>query len=117
MTHSQGYPPDLPAPATNTLALASLVSGVVALVLAGCTCGFGGLTGLVAFFLGATGRRRVRASEGREGGEGLALAGMITGVVAMVIGLLAVTFLVLAVFTGNADFTTDPRSPYDDYGF
>lgn len=91
--------------------LASLIAGVISLVLALFTCGFGGLSGLVAIGLAATGRRRIRNSAGSEAGDGLALAGLITGAVATAIGLLAVAFVVIAVISGNADLTPDPMTP------
>jgi hypothetical protein len=61
-------------------------------VLSWC-CGLG-LVGLVAIVLGVKARREVRLSGGRLHGDGLALAGIVTGLVAVVLGVLV---LVLAV--------------------
>lgn len=110
----QGAPAGGPPPSTNGKALASLITGIGALVLAFCSCGLGGLVGIVALFLGLKGRSDIRSSAGRQGGEGVALGGIITGVLATLIGVLAVAFWIWVVATGNADFNTDPTEPYGD---
>ncbi len=61
-----------PIPRTNPLAIASLVCGVVGIGL----CGMPSIVGIV---LGHSARRQIRESEGRESGDGIALAGLIAG--------------------------------------
>ena len=95
-----GYAPVLP---TNTKATAALITGITALVLSWC-CGLGVL-GLVAVVLGMKGRSEVRRSQGTQTGEGLALAGIITGAIAVVIGLLVIALIVVVFATGSATFT------------
>jgi len=118
---SAGYPPagygqqpdyGGPTPSTNGKALASLITGIGALVLALCTCGLGGLVGLVAAFLGFKGRGDIKASGGRQSGDGLALGGIITGLVAVLIALAAIALFAIAIATGNTEFSTDPTDPY-----
>jgi len=100
----QGAPPPgyAPVPVTNGKATASMITGVSTLVLSWC-CGLGVL-GLVAVFLGVRARTEIRLAGGAESGEGLAVTGIVTGVLATVIGLLTVVVVVLVVATGQAAF-------------
>lgn len=73
-------PPMMPGPiytppVTNDgKAVASLVLGILSMV-----CCMGALTGIPAIILGALSKRDISRSGGALGGEGLAIAGMITG--------------------------------------
>jgi hypothetical protein len=61
------------SPPTNTMAIVSLIAGVVswfALPL---------LAGVVAIVTGHMARNQIRTSFGREGGDGLALVGLVLG--------------------------------------
>lgn len=121
------YPPPQPAwgypaepgyghqltPTNNGKAIASLITGISALVLALCSCGLGGVVGIVAVFLGFAGRANIKASGGRESGEGMALGGIITGILATLIALAAIAFFAVVIATGNTDFTTFPSDPYN----
>jgi len=100
----QGPPPSgyAPVPPTNGKATASMVTGVSTLVLSWC-CGLG-LLGLVAVFLGMRARTEIRLSAGAQAGEGLAVAGIVTGALAALIGLLSIVLVVLVVVTGQAAF-------------
>ena len=109
-----GYPPHpqggwgYPAPVANGKATAALVTGVTTLVLAWCV-GFG-LVGLLAVFLGVRARQEIRASGGRQTGDGIALAGIVTGTIAAVVGLLALVVIIVAVLAspeaGTATFNS-----------
>jgi len=71
------YPPSgYQPPSTNGLAIASLVLGVVGWI----PCGAGSI---VAIVLGFVARSQIRASQGRQGGDGLALAGIVLGFLAV----------------------------------
>ena len=95
-----GYPPGVP---TNGKATAALVIGITTLVLSWC-CGFG-LVGIVAIVLGARARNEIARSGGRQEGDGLALAGIITGAVATVIGVAALVAIGIALArTGGSGF-------------
>ena len=84
-----------PAPSTNGLAIAALVLSIVGWV----PCGVGSV---VAVILGFVARSQIRQSQGRQGGDGLALAGIILGFV----GVAFVVFsLVLSVATGSNSST------------
>lgn len=94
------YPPQGAAPGavgagvakTSTLAITSLVTGILSLV----ACPLFGIVGLITGF---SAKRKIRESNGEETGEGIATAGIITsGIGVLLIGgifilILAVTFL------------------------
>jgi hypothetical protein len=81
------------------MAIASMVVSVVS--AAGlCAYGFGGLIGIVGAILGHVSRRQIRSRY--EGGEGMALAGIIVGWVAFGLGLIiSAAFVVLFVMAFN----------------
>jgi uncharacterized membrane protein len=85
------YPPSgYQQPSTNGLAIASLVLGLI-----GWTVCIGSI---VAIVLGFVARSKIRASQGRQGGEGLALAGIILGFVGLAIFVL---FVILSATLGS----------------
>jgi hypothetical protein len=88
----QGYgysapPVVVAAPATNGLAIAALVCALAGIA----TCG---VTSVIGAILGHVARRQIR--ERGESGDGLALAGIITGWI--IFGLYALFWLVYIVF-------------------
>jgi hypothetical protein len=89
-----GYPPPGIAPgSTNGLAVAALVLGIVGWI----PCGIGSLLAVV---LGFVARSQIRDSRGRQGGDGLALAGIILGFIGIGLWIL---FLVLSAALGNSN--------------
>jgi Domain of unknown function (DUF4190) len=95
----------VPAQSTNGLAIASLVCSLAGLF----TCG---VTSLVGAILGHVARRQIR--ERGEGGDGLALAGVITGWIITVLALLGVAayvvFVIILVSSTNS--TTYSPTPF-----
>jgi hypothetical protein len=67
-------------------------------VLSWC-CGFG-LVGIAAVILGVKARREIQSSGGAQQGDGLALGGIITGAIAIVLGLLILVVIGIAVIAG-----------------
>lgn len=103
-----GYGPGFggaPVPRTNGKATASMVTGISTLVLSWC-CGLG-LLGVVAVVLGVKARAEIGASHGTQDGDGMALAGIVTGTVAALLGLLS---LVVAVALMLAAGSYDPTA-------
>lgn len=90
-----------PAPA-NPKAPFALLVGLTTLVLS--WCGGLGLLGLVAVYLGVRARAEIGRSEGTQSGDGIALAGIITGAVAAVVGLAVLVVVIALVIQGNAAF-------------
>ena len=91
---AQGYPPPgygapVPPP-NNTLAVVSMVSGIVGLTFLPL------LGSIVGVITGHIARSQIKNSEGREGGEGMATAGLVTGYIGIAFwGLMLVVGLLL----------------------
>jgi hypothetical protein len=106
------YP--MQAPKTNGMAIASMVLGIVGLVLL-CCYGLGGLPGVIGAILGHVSMKQIR--ERGENGRGMALAGVITGWSAFA---LSVIFWVIIVIVAINDptfmdsFNEGYSSSYDD---
>jgi hypothetical protein len=98
------YPPAYPPPygygygptSTNGLAIASLVLGL----LGWAVCGLGSV---IAVVLGFVARSQIRSSNGRQGGDGLARAGIVLGFVG--IGLVILWFVLIAVSSSHTGQT------------
>jgi hypothetical protein len=89
------------------MAVASMVVSIVS--AAGlCAYGFGGLLGALGAILGHVARRQIRLRY--EGGEGMALAGIIVGWIAFGLGLIiSAAFVVFfAVAFNDPAFQSDP---------
>jgi hypothetical protein len=103
-----GYTP-VPPPRTNNNALVALIVGVVSLAI--CQP-----VGLVAFFVGRNARKEIAASNGQEGGDGLAVAGQIVGMVAFGLFVLSMLFvLVIVVISIIAAATTNDPGPLTSF--
>jgi hypothetical protein len=87
-------PPPLAAPAQTQLSLlaaASLAFGLMGF----CTGGLGGLIGMP---MGLVAWLRIGRPENRLRGSGLAIAGMVVGVVALILGLAVLGLVVMALY-------------------
>jgi hypothetical protein len=92
------YPPPYPASgyqatSTNGLAIAALVLGLVGWM----ACGIGSILAVVFGFVA---RSQIRASQGRQAGDGMALAGIILGFIA--IALLVLLFVIGALTSSSS---------------
>jgi hypothetical protein len=86
-----GYQPPpwgyVPVPQQNQMAMWSMISGIVGIPLALC-CSFVGIVpAIIALSLGIISRNQIRDSHGAQTGDGMALAGVITGAVGLVLGI------------------------------
>lgn len=79
--YQPGYPPPAQA-GTNKLAIGSIVASVLGLL-----CGIGSIVGIV---LGAVALNQIKRS--REGGYGLAVAGIVIGVASLLISIIWMTY-------------------------
>ena len=91
--YSSGQDPYGPPPSASGKATASLVLGVASMVI---FC-LGFVIGIPAIVVGLKARKEIRLSQGRKTGDGLALGGIITGIIGSLLGL-AVLALVIATF-------------------
>lgn len=100
MSYSPGAMPPYGQPAppgpspTSGKATTSLILGVLSLFL----CGF--FTGIPAIFVGLSARKEIRRSNGAVSGEGLALGGIITGILGTIWTLIAGALLVALLVFG-----------------
>jgi len=88
-------------PATSGLAVASLVCGILGIVQVLPIIG-----PIAAIVTGHLARREIRAAQGAKTGAGMALAGLITGYIMLVMYLLfcVLGLVFVAVFANNFDF-------------
>ena len=99
-----GYPVMPAAQPTNGMAVASMVVSLVG-VLGLCGYGLGGYLGIVGAILGHVSRKQIR--QRGESGDGMALAGIITGWIATAIAVLATAAIVIfIVWMANQDPST-----------
>jgi hypothetical protein len=96
-----GYPGP---PPTNTKATAALITGISTFLLSWC-CG-AGVLGAIAIVLGVKARAEIRDSQGAQEGDGIAIAGIVTGAVAVLVGLLVLVAIIAVIATGRySDFS------------
>jgi hypothetical protein len=98
-------PPMAPTPGTNGMAIASLVLSLCG--LASC-----GLTGVVGAILGHVARRQIR--QRGEDGDGLALAGIISGWIIFALSVVGITAYVI-FFVWLVHSTSNLPSDYPTY--
>ncbi|MDT5028667.1 MAG: hypothetical protein QOE61_5093 [Micromonosporaceae bacterium] len=89
-----GHPGFAPAPKTNGMAIAAMVTSIVGLALLPCY-GTGAVPGLVGAILGHVARKQIR--ERQESGGGMALAGVIMGWIATALGVVVVAGIVIFI--------------------
>jgi hypothetical protein len=89
------YYPMAPVAPNSSKATTSLVLGICSLV----ACGL--FLGIPAMVVGRRAKREIAESRGRLGGEGLATAGFVTGLIGTIWSVLGVVVLVLVVAVGG----------------
>jgi hypothetical protein len=95
-----------PAPPTSARATAAVVLGALSVM----AC-LGFVTGIPAMIVGVSARREIRESQGRVGGDSVALGGIIAGAVGTVLSLLVVALFVLLAVLGANIQIDDPSGP------
>ena len=88
--HGQPYAGPMP-PSTNGMALASLICSIGSYVL------LPGVAAVLGVIFGHLALGQIRASQGREEGRGMAIAGLILGYVNLALCVLIVAFVLLIV--------------------
>jgi hypothetical protein len=103
-------PPVVPQSKTSGLAIAALVCGIAGL----CTAGLGGIAGLI---LGIVAIRKVNRSAGQLTGKGLAIGGIIVGILSVLLWGVVIVITVIGVIGGVAGLALDnPRGEARDWG-
>lgn len=97
-----------PLPPTNPKATWALILGIGSLVLAFC-CGF--LIGIPAIVLGYSAKRDVALSGGAERGRGLAIGGIITGIVGTVVSALFAGLMGVGMWSDHESASPPPWTP------
>ena len=96
-----GGPPGQPQQ-TNGLAIAALISGILGLTI------FFGLGSVLALIFGYIARGQIKRSQGQQGGNGMAIAGLVMGWIGVVVSLVFVVLLILGAVT-FFNFTQSPE--------
>jgi hypothetical protein len=87
--------PPVPPPSSGK-ATTSLVLGIISIVM----CGL--FLGVPAMIVSRQAKREIAASQGRLGGQGLATAGFITGLIGTIWSVLGAILLVVLIAVGGA---------------
>lgn len=102
---NEQQPPSYYAPPNSTMAVVSLVSGILGWVMLPL------IASVVAVITGHMAKNEIRDSGGRVGGDGLATAGLILGYSSLVIwGISICCLIVLFVFPLFGLIFVDPNS-------
>ncbi|MFD5099731.1 DUF4190 domain-containing protein [Streptomyces albidochromogenes] len=99
-----------PAPA-NGYGITAMVLGIIAVTFF-CAYGLGIILGILALIFGILGRKRVQRGEATN--AGMALAGIILGVIGFVLSAAFIGFIVWAIVQGEKDNDLDSEQ-YDPY--
>ena len=94
------YRPHQPQPPNNGFAVASMICGIVGLVFVLPVAG-----PILAIIFGTMGKKQIAASEGREGGESMASAGVIMGAIGLPLNIIGIAlfFVFLNAVTDTAE--------------
>ncbi|WP_229053624.1 DUF4190 domain-containing protein [Aeromicrobium sp. Leaf350] len=84
---------------TSQKAIWAMVLGIVSIFGTACFYIGGFAMGIPAIVLGVIARKEIAASNGQQEGGGFAVAGLVTGIVGLVLNLLIVGFLILVFAT------------------
>jgi hypothetical protein len=89
MSVANPVPQTTPGTKTNTMALVSLIAGILGLTL------FPFLGSIAAVITGNIGRKEIAASGGAETGDGMAMAGVVMGWIGVGLGVLGICIMCL----------------------
>lgn len=105
------YQEHVPQGQTNTLAIISLIAGIIgAVTLLAALCVpfflfFSMIVGFIGVLLGAIAKKRIDESHGMQFGRGLAIAGLVTGLISGIISLVLIIIYIVTIgiiFAGSA---------------
>ena len=99
-----GAPYLMTPPSPNGMAIASLILGAIGIL------GAAIFTSFPAIICGHIARRQIRNAEGREGGDGMAMAGLVLGYLVTLLSLILIGFVVWLIWY-TAVSAPPPRPP------
>lgn len=99
---SYGAPQYGAVPPNHKNAVLALVLGIVSFA---CSCGI--FTGIPAYIIGKKAEREILASNGALGGAGLAKAGWIMGLIAIILGIIGLVVFVILLAVGGFSSSID----------
>lgn len=91
---------------SNPMAIVALVLGILSIPVS-CFYGFGIILGVAAIVLGVIAGRKAKAGQAGQGG--LAKAGLITGIVGIVIGVVVLVLFAIGISFLNSTDCNDPN--------
>lgn len=91
--------PVLYYPPTNGLAIASMICGIVSVLML--LCYLGALTGIPAVICGHMALKRIAESPVPQAGRGMAIAGLVTGYIGIATSVMLVGVMVFALMSAN----------------
>ncbi len=90
---------------SNPMAVVALILGILS-IPASCFYGFGIILGIAAIVLGVMAGRKAKAGQAGQGG--LAKAGLITGIVGIVVGIVILILVAVGISFLNSTDCNDP---------
>ena len=105
----------VPPTKNNTMALLGMIGGIIADVALLASCCilpvvghiFAIIFGIAALIFGFIGRKQIKESDGEEGGDGMALAALITGGIGVGLGLVGLVFYLIVGIASFVPFFSD----------
>ena len=91
-------------PANSGKAIAAMVTGLVGLLTL--CCGFFVVSSIAGLVLGFLARKDIRSSNGRLKGDGMALTGIITGILGIVALIVSIVLIATGVIDTNFTYET-----------
>ena len=89
-----------PAQVTNQKALWSMILGILSLVCLGL------IAGIPAIILGSSAKKEIAAAQGAQTGSGMAQAGVITGIISIVLSILGILLFVMVLGVSTTTTST-----------
>lgn len=103
-----GVPPEWPpagpvGPVQNQKALAALILSLISIPFMFCCPCLGLGTGIASLTYGILGRKEIQASGASQTGDGMAMAGIVIGIITIVVSIVMTLFLGVALYGLNVD--------------
>jgi membrane-bound ClpP family serine protease len=100
---SMQQPPNVPQASTNGLAVTSMILGIVGIIFSffGIYGIIGAILGIAAVVLSIVGKKQIDASGGAQKGANMSIAGLVTGIIAIVFGVIVFACTLACIGVAN----------------